>query len=202
MKSPVHGNAVAVTAALAFSVSLGLAPHAVASTSTPSPSASPSSPSSPSGSTPFGPGCSALRGRGQMAKQQVATAAANNPNVAMFVSAVKKANLTAVLNNAKNVTVFAPSNAAFDRLGRAKANALLNNRAELIKVLKYHVVDKTITPAQLPNGSFTTLEGGTLTTSGSGTSFKVNGTAPITCGNITTANAKLYIINGLLTPPS
>ncbi|MFE3603669.1 fasciclin domain-containing protein, partial [Streptomyces sp. NPDC059142] len=155
----------------------------------------------------FGPGCSSLPRSGagsadEMAKAPLATAAAQNPNLSTLVSAVKKAGLTDTLNNAKDSTLFAPTNAAFDKLGKAKLDALLNNKAELKKILTYHVVGKEITPDQLSHGSFTTLEGGKLTTSGSGTSFKVNDTATVTCGNIATANAKVYLIDGVLTPPS
>ncbi|MGX1759545.1 fasciclin domain-containing protein [Streptomyces lydicus] len=201
---------VAAAAALTLPMSLGaLAPRAFAGAATPSPSGSTPSSSasaSPSASQPFGPGCSSLPKNGagsveEAAKQRLATAAANNPDLTTLVSAVKKAGLTDTLNRAKNKTLFAPTNEAFKKMGKAKVAALLNNRAELKKLLTYHVVDKEITPNELPHGSFTTLEGSKLTTSGSGTSFKVNNTVPIACGNITTANAKLYIIDGTLTPP-
>ncbi|MGW7578305.1 fasciclin domain-containing protein [Streptomyces sp. NPDC054765] len=211
---------VAAAAALALPMSLGaLAPQAFAGAATPSPSGStpsssaspsasvsPSASASPSASQPFGPVCSSLPKNGagsveEAAKQRLATAAANNPDLTTLVSALKKADLTDTLNNAKNKTLFAPTNEAFNKMGKAQVTALLNNKAELKKLLTYHVVDKEITPNELPHGSFTTLEGSKLTTSGSGTSFKVNNTVPISCGNITTANAKLYIIDGTLTPP-
>ncbi len=187
-----RNRGVAISAAIALSVSLaGVAPQAFAGTST-----------STEQSTPFGPGCSALRHDAQTARQRVTTAVANNPNAAMFVGAVRRAHLSGMLDNTRNITVFVPTNAAFDRLGKAKVDALLNNEAQLKKLIEYHVVEKSISPAELPNGSFTTAEGGILTTSGSGTSFTVNHTAPISCGDITTANGKLYIIDGVLTPPS
>ncbi|MFE2373722.1 fasciclin domain-containing protein [Streptomyces sp. NPDC059398] len=203
-------TAVAASAALALPLSLAaLTPQAFADTSTPSPSAShSSSPSaSPSTSKPFGPQCSSLPKSGagsvdSMAKETLATAASHDPNLSMLVSAVKKAGLTNTLNDAKNTTLFAPTNAAFNKMGKAKTDALLKNRTELKKLLQYHVVPKEITPSQLSQGTFTTLEGGTLTTAGSGTSFKVNKTAAITCGDITTANGKVYVIDGVLTPPS
>jgi uncharacterized surface protein with fasciclin (FAS1) repeats len=46
------------------------------------------------------------------------------------------------------------------------------------------------------------VEGSKLTTSGSGTSFKVNGKANIVCGNIKAANATIYVIDTVLQPPS
>ncbi|RCH59689.1 fasciclin domain-containing protein, partial [Streptomyces sp. SDr-06] len=39
-----------------------------------------------------------------------------------------------------------------------------------------------------------------LTTSGSGTSYKVNDSANVVCGNVPTANATVYIIDTVLMP--
>ncbi|MFE4450638.1 fasciclin domain-containing protein [Streptomyces sp. NPDC056796] len=217
MKLTHHrATAVAAAAALALPLSLGaLVPQALADTSSPTPyatpssSASSSSPSttSPSTTKPFGPDCSFPQsGTGstaELAKESLATAASHDPNLSTLVSAVKAAGLTDTLNNAKNTTLFAPTNAAFDKMGKAKVDALLNNKTELKKLLTYHVVGESIKPDQLPHGDFTTMEGSKLTTSGSGTSFTVNNTAAITCGDITTANGgKVYVVDNVLTPPN
>ena len=58
-----------------------------------------------------------------------------------------------------------------------------------------------ITPETLA-GTHTTLEGGDLTVEGSADAFTVNGTAHIICGNVQTANATVYIIDGVLLPPA
>jgi uncharacterized surface protein with fasciclin (FAS1) repeats len=138
-----------------------------------------------------------------MAHENVTTAVENNPNLSMLADAIKKTDLTNTLNGLKGSTVFVPTNDAFNKLGATKRDALLNDSAQLKKVLTYHVVEnKKITKAQLPHGTFTTLEGSTLTTSGSGDSFKVNGSVPIACGNIPTKNATVYIIDGVLVPPT
>lgn len=84
----------------------------------------------------------------------------------------------------------------------SQLDSLLGNQEQLKKVLTYHVVDQQITPNELPKGSFTTVEGSKLTTSGSGTDFKVNDEANIVCGNIKAANATIYIIDTVLQPPS
>ena len=41
-----------------------------------------------------------------------------------------------------------------------------------------------------------------LTVAGSGEDFTVNGTAKVVCGNVQTANATVYIIDGVLLPPA
>ncbi|MEV8362227.1 fasciclin domain-containing protein [Streptomyces niveus] len=194
-RSRARRAAVAACAAVVLPVSLGvLAPQASASTT-----------ASPTATDPFGPGCSSLPQQGAgsaaaMATQPVATAASQNPELSTLTAALRQAGLVDTLNNAKNSTVFAPTNAAFAKIPKADLDALLADKAQLKKVLTYHVVGEKINKSQLANGSFTTLEGGTLTTSGSGSSFKVNGTANIVCGDITTSNATVNLIDTVLMP--
>jgi uncharacterized surface protein with fasciclin (FAS1) repeats len=61
------------------------------------------------------------------------------------------------------------------------------------------VVPGKLTPADLA-GEHKTLGGGTITVEGSGESFTVDGSAKVICGNVTTANATVYIIDGVLLP--
>ncbi|MFZ3565703.1 fasciclin domain-containing protein [Streptomyces sp. BH097] len=167
---------------------------------------------SPSGDTstmskPFGPGCSSVPKDGAgsfdgMAKDPVATAASNNPDLSTLVTAVKKAGLVDTLNNAENVTVFAPTNDAFAKIPKADLDKVLNDKAQLTKILTYHVVGQKLAPKDLEKGSFETLEKSKLTTAGSGESYKVNGSANVVCGNVKTANANVYIIDSVLMPKS
>ncbi|MYV42510.1 fasciclin domain-containing protein [Streptomyces sp. SID1328] len=157
---------------------------------------------SPSPSGTFGPGCSALSQKADTAKDKAVDAAAAYPQLSQLVSATVRAHLTDTLNDKSAITVFAPNNDAFKKVTTSQLSSLLNNEGQLNKVLTYHVVDKQITPDQLSDGSFTTVEGGKLTTSGSGTDFKVNGKANIVCGNIKAANATIYVVDSVLQPPS
>ncbi|MGW1130712.1 fasciclin domain-containing protein [Streptomyces griseoluteus] len=157
---------------------------------------------SPSPSGTFGPGCSALSQKADTAKDKVVDAAAAYPQLSQLVAAAVRAHLTDTLDNKSAVTVFAPNNDAFKKVTTSQLSSLLSNEGQLKKVLTYHVVDKQISPDQLSNGSFTTVEGGKLTTSGSGTDFKVNGKANIVCGNIKAANATIYVVDSVLQPPS
>jgi uncharacterized surface protein with fasciclin (FAS1) repeats len=169
--------------------------------------ASPSSASGGAATSDFGPACSQVPATGAgsfngMATAPVATAASSNPVLSTLVTAVKKANLVNTLNSAQNITVFAPANSAFAKIPADQLNQVLADNATLTKILTYHVVGQKITPDQLANGSFKTLEGGTITTSGSGQSFTVNGNASVVCGNVQTANATVYIIDTVLMPPA
>ncbi|MER8032951.1 fasciclin domain-containing protein [Streptomyces bauhiniae] len=157
---------------------------------------------SPSPTGTFGSGCSALSQKADTAKDKVVDAAAAYPQLSQLVSAAVRAHLTDTLNGKSDVTVFAPDNDAFKKVSASQLSSLLGNEGQLKKVLTYHVVDKKITPDQMSDGSFTTVEGGKLTTSGSGSDFKVNGKATIVCGNIKTANATIYVVDSVLQPPS
>lgn len=157
---------------------------------------------SPSPTGTFGSGCSALSQKADTAKDKVVDAAAAYPQLSQLVSAAVRAHLTDTLNDKSDVTVFAPDNDAFKKVNASQLSSLLSDEGQLKKVLTYHVVDKKITPDQLSDGSFTTVEGGKLTTSGSGSDFKVNGKANIVCGNIKAANATIYVVDSVLQPPS
>lgn len=169
-------------------------------------SASASTGDSVSSDQPFGPACSSVPQDGAgsfdgMAQDPVATAASNNPDLATLVTAVKAAGLVDTLNNAENITVFAPTNEAFAKVPKADLEKLLADKEQLTKVLTYHVVGEKIAPKQLPNGSFATLEKSKLTTSGSDMTYTVNDSAKIVCGNVRTANATVYIVDSVLMPP-
>ncbi|MGY0489774.1 fasciclin domain-containing protein [Streptomyces sp. WG-D5] len=156
---------------------------------------------------PFGSACSSVPKDGAgsfdgMAKDPVATAASNNPALSTLVTAVKKAGLVDTLNNAKDITVFAPTNDAFAKIPKADLNKVLSDKEQLTKILTYHVVGQKLTPQDLEKGSFETLEKSKLTTSGSGEKYKVNDTANVVCGNVKTANANVYIIDSVLMPKS
>ena len=96
--------------------------------------------------------------------------------------------------------MFAPTNAAFEKVPAATLQSLTKDpTGALANVLKYHVVAGTLTPANLA-GTHMTLEGQNITVTGSGESFTVNGTAQVVCGNVKTANATVYVIDGVLVP--
>ncbi|GHA42955.1 lipoprotein [Streptomyces spiroverticillatus] len=154
---------------------------------------------------PFGPACAGVPAEGAgsfdgMAKDPVATAASNNKDLSTLVTAVKKAGLVDTLNNAKDITVFAPTNEAFAKIPKADLDKVLADKATLTKILTYHVVGQKLTPKQLESGTYPTLEKSTLTTAGSGESYKVNGTSSVVCGNVPTANATVYIVDTVLMP--
>jgi uncharacterized surface protein with fasciclin (FAS1) repeats len=158
-------------------------------------------------SSDFGSGCASVPKTGAgsftgMSTAPVATAASANPVLSTLVTAVEKAGLVDTLNSASGITVFAPDNAAFAKIPAATLSKVLANKAELTKILTYHVVAGRYTPAQLAAGTpLKTLEGATVSPSMMGGTYEVN-SADVVCGNVQTANATVYIINTVLMPPS
>jgi uncharacterized surface protein with fasciclin (FAS1) repeats len=155
----------------------------------------------------FGSACSAIPTDGEgseagMADDPVATAASNNPVLSTLVTAVTEAELGDTLNSAENITVFAPANSAFEALDPATLKAAMDDPKGLLStVLTYHVVGERLSPDQLA-GEHKTLQGEMLTVAGSDEDFTVNDKNMIVCGNVQTANATVYIIDGVLLPPS
>ena len=198
----------AVAAGIALS---GAACSSSSGTKTSASNAAAASPAAPvatasTASAPFGPGCSAVptTGKGSfsgMATAPVATAASANPALSTLVTAVKKAGLVDTLNSAPALTVFAPDNAAFAKIPKATLTKILGDKKMLTSILTYHVTGGKHAPADLASGSFKSLEGGMLTTSGSGDAYKVNGASNVVCGNVQTANATVYIIDTVLSIP-
>ena len=133
-----------------------------------------------------------------MSTAPVATAASANPVLKTLVTAVGEADLVDTLNSAPEITVFAPANPAFDAIPKKDLNALLADKPALTKVLTHHVVEGKIAPEDVA-GTHKTLAGDEITVEGSGEEFTV-GDASVICGNVQTANATVYVIDGVLMP--
>jgi uncharacterized surface protein with fasciclin (FAS1) repeats len=197
-----------LTAAGLLASALAVAATACASTA---PSAAPASSGTASSSEPMtehtltiGTDCGMIPAAGMgsmhgMATEPAVTAASHNPLLTTLASDLRKAGLATTLNSAKSITIFAPDNKAFSKLS-AHDMSMMNGSRELARTLKYHVVSGRITPAQLASGTaLTTLEGSQLSTAKMGSTYEA-GNATITCGNLHTANATIYIINTVLMP--
>jgi uncharacterized surface protein with fasciclin (FAS1) repeats len=180
----------------------------VAAPSSAATSASASASSSAQAGAPFGSGCASL-GVGALqlkaaAVLPVGVAAAAIPTLRNVVAAATAAGLVGTLNSAPAITVFAPNDSAFTKEPAQLVKNLLTNpayKSQLIDTLKYHVLGTKVTQDQLA-GTHQTLEGKSLTITGSGDNFTINGTVKIICGGIQTKNAIVYVIDSVLHPPS
>ncbi|MDE8669116.1 fasciclin domain-containing protein [Pseudarthrobacter sp. H3Y2-7] len=193
------------------------APSAAPSTSSMAPSSMAPSPSKSASAAAMdpaanlvGPGCAGYAekvptGAGSvagMALDPVAVAASNNPILTTLTAAVSgklnpKVNLVDTLNGGE-FTVFAPVDDAFAKIDPATIETLKTDDALLSKILTYHVVPGQITPDKIA-GTHATVQGGSVTVTGSGNALQVDG-ANVICGGVKTKNATVYLIDSVLMP--
>lgn len=139
-----------------------------------------------------------------MAQEPVATAAANNPLLTTLTAAVSgqlnpQVDLVDTLNSGE-FTVFAPVDDAFAALDPATLETLKTDSALLTSILTYHVVPGRLAPEAVV-GAHTTVQGSQVTVTESGDQLTVD-KAGVICGGVDTANATVYLIDGVLTPPT
>ncbi len=128
--------------------------------------------------------------------------AADTPELSTLVEAVTAAGLAETLQGEGPFTVFAPTNEAFDALPAGELDRLLKpaNKAELAKILKYHVVSGEIMSSDLTNGQKAkTVEGGTLTVTINGKTVKVND-ATVVKADVPASNGVVHVIDRVLLP--
>jgi len=126
-------------------------------------------------------------------------ATANNFN--NLTSLVVLANLATTLSGG-NLTVFAPSNAAFGKVDQATLDELKNDISKLTKVLTYHVIDGVYFSKGLGSSQdVPTLNSGEtvrITKSGSG-EVKVNDFTVVSADNLVT-NGVIHALDNVLIP--
>jgi uncharacterized surface protein with fasciclin (FAS1) repeats len=148
------------------------------------------------------------------AKGNLVAAAMQSKDHQTLVAAVKAAGLVDTLASGGPFTVFAPTDAAFARLPAGTVDTLLQpaNRDQLRAVLTYHVVPGKVTSAELveaigKNGgqaTLTTVQGGTITASLSGSSVKITdaagGTATVTKADLVQSNGVIHVTDAVSLP--
>lgn len=135
----------------------------------------------------------------------IPTLASKNADLSTLVSALQKADLVTALQADGPFTVFAPSNAAFQKLLDSKAawNSLDDIPvATLEAVLKYHVVTSQALSTDLSdNQEITTLGGGKLTvdlTNGVKIESTSSVTATVTTADVKASNGVVHVIDEVL----
>ncbi|MHC1732278.1 MAG: fasciclin domain-containing protein [Bacteroidales bacterium] len=131
-----------------------------------------------------------------------------------LVAAVKAADLVATLKSEGPFTVFAPTNDAFDKLPEGTVANLLKpeNKAQLAKILTYHVVsgnlDAAAVLAAIKKGDgkvvLTTVSGGKLTASLDMDKVKLTdeagNSAFVTAADLKGTNGVIHVIDAVVLP--
>jgi uncharacterized surface protein with fasciclin (FAS1) repeats len=183
-----------------------------ASSAPPEPASEAAAQSSPD--APFGTGCGEIPAAGEgsfagMSDDPVGTAVAHSPAFSAFGAALAAAHLTGALDSQREVTVLAPTNAAYAAVPPDLSGQIMGDVPRLTAVLTHHVIQGRLAPDRLA-GTHITLNNDRVTIDVSPEAFTVAaegtllGAAPATvvCGNVQTANATVYLVDQVLTPPA
>jgi len=136
--------------------------------------------------------------------KDVVKVAAGSKDHTTLVAAVKQAELVDVLSNAGPFTVFAPTNAAFDKLPKGTVEDLMKpeNKEKLQDILQYHVYVGILKPEMLQDGqTYNEVNGGNITISVKDGKTVVNNSATI-IASIPASNGIIHVIDGVLLPPA
>lgn len=134
-------------------------------------------------------------------QKNVVQTAVGSPDHTTLVTAVKTAGLVDVLSNAGPFTVFAPTNAAFDKLPKGTVEGLLKEekRDDLSNILKYHVYVGSLSAESFTDGqSLGQVNGGRVTMSVKDGKVTVNGANIL--ASIPTSNGVIHVIDQVLLP--
>lgn len=127
----------------------------------------------------------------------VATALTNQV-FTQLAGMVLDAGLLDALRSEGPLTVFAPTDAAFDKIPLETLHSVQDNLDVLTKVLTNHVVSGAITPDDLAVGELTTLAGTTLDITKDGDTFYADG-FPIGAA-VEATNGWVYVMSDVLIP--
>ncbi len=122
-----------------------------------------------------------------------------------LAAALTAADLVTTLKGTGPFTVFAPTDAAFDKLPAGTVDSLLKpeNKAKLVDLLTYHVVSGNVKAADVVKlTSATTVEGKSIKISVVGGKVVLNGTVNVTATDIAASNGTIHVIDAVLLPPS
>ncbi len=139
----------------------------------------------------------------EFSKPDVVKVAVGSKDHTTLVTAIKAAELVDVLSNAGPFTVFAPVNAAFDKLPAGTVEGLLKpeKKSELQNILQYHVFvgglkledlkdGQTLNMVNGDNAKITVKEG----------KVQINGANIV--GSVTASNGIVHVIDAVLLPPA
>ena len=141
------------------------------------------------------------------ADKDIVDNAANAKSVSTLVAAVKQAGLVETLKGAGPFTVFAPTNAAFDKLPKGAVAGLMDpaSKEKLKGVLTYHVIPGRLVAADLKDGQeLTTVNGEKLHISvKDGKVMVSNGKdapATVQIADVISSNGVTHVIDGVVLP--
>ncbi len=136
-----------------------------------------------------------------VSQKDVVKVAISSPDHTTLVTAVTAADLVNTLSNAGPFTVFAPTNAAFEKLPKGTVEDLLKpeNKEKLVTILQHHVMTSALAADFFQDGQTMGMVDGTNVT------FKVKGADVFVDGNkilgsIRASNGWVHVIDTVILP--
>jgi transforming growth factor-beta-induced protein len=129
--------------------------------------------------------------------------AINNPDFSILVQAVVKADLVDALSASGPFTVFAPNNAAFNKLFATLGVSGINDLSAeaLTPILLYHVVPGNVTASQVSTGNVNTLkEGSMISITANSMGVKINNTSNVIATDVQGTNGVIHAIDTVILP--
>lgn len=137
-------------------------------------------------------------------EQTIVEIAAGNKDFSTLVAAVKAAGLVETLSGSGPFTVFAPTNAAFEKLPKGTVEDLLKpeNKQKLVAVLTYHVVPGKVTAADVVKlDKAKTVQGQEVKIVAGKDGVKVD-SANVVKTDIVAKNGVIHVIDAVILPKS
>ena len=137
-------------------------------------------------------------------QKDVVKVAVGSKDHTTLVAALKQAELVTALSNAGPFTVFAPTNAAFDKLPAGVLDGLMKDdkKADLQNILQYHVAVAVYKTENLTDGQVIgQANGDNITINVKDGKVMVNGTANIVA-SVPASNGIIHVIDAVLLPPA
>lgn len=181
------------TSALLISALCGAACNETGASAAPTPSAT--------GSTaPVGPPASDMP---PIDANNIVSIASGSKDHTTLVAALKAADYVASVANPGPLTVFAPTNAAFDKLPKGTVESLLTPEklADLKEILKYHVTTSVYDVKDLKDGQSLAMASGAKTTIHIEDGKMTINDAHVVA-SIRASNGIVHIIDAVLLPPA
>ena len=168
------------------------------------------------GATSFAQKTVMVGGAAMYPNKNIVENAVNSKDHTTLVAAVKAADLVETLQSKGPFTVFAPTNAAFDKLPKGTVETLLKpeNKKMLQTILSYHVVAGKMNSMDIAKAikmgkgkaTMKTVSGGTLTAWMKGKKLYItdeNGnSAQVTIADVNQSNGVIHVIDAVVLPKS
>jgi uncharacterized surface protein with fasciclin (FAS1) repeats len=147
-------------------------------------------------------GAAAVSNVPPMDATNIVSIASGSPDHSTLVAALKAADYVTSVAGSGPLTVFAPTNAAFDALPEGTLDTLLKpeNADQLRNILKYHVTTSGLTADKLSDGQVLGMANGKKAEiKKSGDAVTINGAHVV--ASIPASNGVVHVIDAVLLPP-